>query len=175
MKKFVLFVLTLALIIGTVIFVPSCKEKSRVEDMLAFERGTPEYDIVYTAGTGEYDMKLTLGSHSGEYAFRDGRAEITDGVLKGVSFEMTSGELKMSGDGFEYSLTETDSPAIYALFSAFGIEASSYADLTKDENGREIAKFNGKHEFTVVFGDNKNVPEEIIINADGAEYTVKFK
>lgn len=168
MKKLFIFVVAVLTAFGLLVFIPSCGGKDAVKEFLAYQDGTPVYDIVLNTGTGEYEMKLALESLTGEYPYRDGRAEITSGALAGIVFEMSGGKLKMLGDGFEYELEHEDALTVYALFSAFGIEMNAYSNADGS-----TAKFIGINEFTLNFEKGEYIPDSIDIN--NGEYTVKFK
>lgn len=164
MKRLFIILTVLCLLVSF----SSCAKKSDVKELLSYQNDTPVYDIVFCSGESEYEMKLALESLTGEYPYRDGRAEITSGALSGVCFEMIDGKLKMLGDGFEYELGHEDAVAVYALFSAFGIEMNAYSN-----SEGSISKFIGVNEFDLNFEKGEDIPDCIDINS--GEYTVKFK
>lgn len=171
-----LFLIALAVLtVMPMLFLPSCNKSSRVEDMLSYLRQTPTYDVTFCVGESEYPMKITLGEHTGEFPLRDGEAVITSGALEGVSFLMSSSVLTMRGDGFEYEIGLDGAEALCALFAAFGIEASSFADLTQDDVGRTVARFDGKYVFTLVFDKGDEKPREITVDTGNLKYILKFK
>ena len=100
---------------------------------------------------------------------------ISGGALDGMLFEMQNGELKMKTGDFECTLTEDDSPALYALFGGFAIEPSEFVGVTEDTDGVLCASFGGKYKYTLMTDSETKSPLEINVRADGGEYKIKFK
>lgn len=129
----------------------SCNEKLDVEKILGYQSGAPEYDVAFCIDGEEYPMHLMLESFDeSDSVCRDGSAEITGGVLDGVSFVMKDGTLKMLVGELEYPLDEDDSSALYLLFGAFGIKKDDFVGATEDTDGILAARFDGKYEFTLM-------------------------
>ncbi len=173
MKRFFLLSLLL-LTVFSFAFVPSCREKSKVDDILKYQNGTPCYDIVFDTGTTEYRMKITLGKYDPESVFRDGSVIITDTTLEGVSFEMKSSRLTMTSFGNEYAIDEDTGSAMYPLFAAFCIDGATYADSDTDGSKFSKACFLGKYNFVITYGEGRMLPKDIEIDVGGQKYTVKF-
>ncbi len=177
MKKLIAIALTVIILCSGVVFaLTSCSQnKVDIESLLGYAQGTPAYSVELGLGEYSYGINVSLGSNTGEYAVRDGQALISGGVLDGMLFEMQNGELKMKTGDFECTLTEGDSPALYALFGGFAIEPSEFIGVTEDTDGVLCASFGGKYKYTLMTDTETKSPLEINVRVDGGEYRIKFK
>ena len=176
MKKIAATAMTVVIFCSGIIFaLTSCTQKVDVESLLEYEAGEPAYSTELLLGEYSYKINVSLGTNTGEYAVRDGRALVADGVLDGMLFEMKNGELKMKTDAFECALTEKDSPALYALFSAFAVEPGGFTGVTEDTDGILTASFGGKHKYVLTVDEKTNLPLEIKVATDSGEYIIKFR
>lgn len=177
MKKIAAIALTLIIVCsGTIFTLTSCSQSGvDVESLLEYQNGTPAYTAELTLGEYSYGINVSLGTNTGEYAVRDGQALISGGALDGMLFEMQNGELKMKTGDFECTLTEEDSPALYALFGGFAVEPSEFVGVTEDTDGVLSASFGGKYKYALSINKETNRPFEISVKTDSGEYKIKFK
>lgn len=167
--------MTAVLVVIIAVSLCACGSKADVSKLLSFSSGAPEYDVELAFGGYKYPMRLSLEAEPANGGARNCRAKLCDGVLDGIEFLMSGGNISMKSGEYEFALDPKESPAMYALFGAFALDESDFSGVVSDkESNTYTARFENDAIYEIALDGESYAPLRMKIIAADAEYDVFF-